>query len=62
MPSRRRVLASAGLLATGGCLGSGDGDDDTTDGRTDWPLPDFDANGTSYNPSATGPHSGAGER
>jgi len=59
MPSRRHVIASLGLLATGGCLGTGDGDDApaATDGHTDWPLPDFDASGTSYNPDATGPRS-----
>ena len=65
MPSRRRVLAGLGLLATGGsgCLGTGSDDPPaTTNGRTDWPLPDFDANGTSYNQAPVGPRSDPDER
>ncbi|MFB6101961.1 MAG: PQQ-binding-like beta-propeller repeat protein [Haloplanus sp.] len=60
MPSRRRVLASLGLLATGGCLGADP--PPATGGRTDWPLPGFDAGGTSYNPNPVGPRSGADEQ
>lgn len=62
MPSRRRFLASLGLLATGGCLGETGDPPASTDGRTDWPLPDYDAGGTSYNPAPVGPRSDAGER
>jgi outer membrane protein assembly factor BamB len=65
MPSRRRVLATLGLLATGGsgCLGDdSDAPSATTDGRTDWPLPDFDAQGTSYNSTPAGPRSTPDER
>jgi len=63
MPSRRRVLASLGLLATAGCLGrNSDTDSATTDGQTDWPLPDCDAGGTSYNPNPVGPRSVPEER
>lgn len=65
MPSRRRMLATVGLLATGGggCLGTESDDPPaSTDGRTDWPLPDFDAWGTSYNPHAVGPRSVPDER
>lgn len=64
MPSRRRVLASLGLLATGGgCLDTGSDDPPaSTNGRTDWPLPDFDANGTSYNQTPAGPRSDPDER
>jgi len=65
MPSRRRILATLGLLATGGggCLGDGGADPPAaTDGRTDWPLPDFDAQGTSYNQNPVGPRSTPDER
>jgi len=63
MPSRRRILASLGLLATTGCLGGGSDDEPAaSDSRTDWPLPDFDAGGSSYNPAPVGPRSGADER
>ncbi|WP_248895484.1 PQQ-binding-like beta-propeller repeat protein [Haloplanus halobius] len=61
MPSRRRVLASLGLLATSGCLGD-DAPSPPPAGRTDWPHPDFNAGATSYNPNPVGPRSGADER
>jgi len=65
MPSRRCVLATLGLLVTSGsgCLGTESDDPPaTTNGRTDWPLPDFDAQGTSYNPNPVGPRSEPDER
>ena len=57
MPSRRHFLASlagAGALATAGCLGD-DPPATPADAQTDWPLPDFDATGSSYNQNSVAP-------
>ncbi|SFG47644.1 Outer membrane protein assembly factor BamB, contains PQQ-like beta-propeller repeat [Halopelagius inordinatus] len=64
--SRRRFLAAVGAAATAslaGCVDSadeldgdlGDGAPVPDDATTDWPLPHFDAQATSYNPNPVGP-------
>ncbi|SDQ15057.1 PQQ-binding-like beta-propeller repeat protein [Halopelagius longus] len=64
--SRRRFLAAVGAATTAslaGCFDSveeldgdlGDGGQVPDDATTDWPLPHFDAQATSYNPNPVGP-------
>ena len=62
MPSRRQVLTSLGAVGVGstaGCLGNSDvgtaASDDDPDGTTDWPMANFDAVGSGYNPKPVGP-------
>ncbi|SFR54669.1 outer membrane protein assembly factor BamB family protein [Halogeometricum limi] len=64
--TRRRFLSAVGattLAAFAGCTGTadrfdgtvGDGVDDVENPTADWPLPNFDAAATAYNPSPVGP-------
>lgn len=65
MPSRRRVLAttaSLGLAATAGCLHSGPGIEPGTETDTDWPMPNFDQQATSWARNAAAPRDSPAER
>lgn len=65
MPSRRRLLATAGSLAAvaaAGCLDGGTGVDPGTDSGTDWPMPDFDSRATGWAQNAVAPREAPSER
>ncbi|MFC6954255.1 PQQ-binding-like beta-propeller repeat protein [Halorubellus litoreus] len=69
MPSRRDLLAASGAVlaaTTAGCLddvdGSGSHVTPGTDENTEWPMPDYDSNGTAYASDAAAPRSRPSER
>jgi hypothetical protein len=69
MPSRRRLLAGAGLGALGlGVAASQSGgfepyyDGEDEPGTVWWPQPTFDRIGSCYNPRPVGPRDGVTER
>lgn len=55
MPSRRQLLAGAGLAAAGLAGGSVAVGDRSESAALDWPMVRYDPAGTSYNPDASGP-------